>query len=152
MLSVNPAEVDTRPSDGPSVPRPAPPTSYPFVQVSGLSNFRDIGGWPINSSSRTGHVRKGILYRGGDTNRITPEGEAKLRELNIKSDFDLRSSQQIQKTGGYRDIAGVERRWAPVFNDEEYTEEEAKRRYELYAADGTDVSMEYIQMLHCSIL
>jgi hypothetical protein len=144
MLSAKPQEVDPSAS---SKPRLSPPSSYPFIIVPGLTNFRDIGGWPIlsppdssTSHRRTGHVRRGILYRGGDTNRITPEGEAKLRELNIKTDFDLRSQQQIVKTGGYRNIEGIERRWAPVFSDEEYTDEEAKRRYELYAGEGTEVN------------
>jgi len=30
--------------------------------------------------------------------------------------------------------------WAPVFAEEEYTEEAARARYELYAGEGTDVS------------
>jgi hypothetical protein len=128
FLSTKPVEADA------SVPnlelqqeqRASPPTSFLFISISGLNNFRDIGGWPIVSPTGdvVGHVRKGLLYRGSDTNRITPEGVERLRELGVTVDFDLRSKQQIVNTGGYRDMEGIERRWTPVFGEEEYTEEE----------------------------
>lgn len=120
---------------------PSHPDSPPFHIVPGLSNFRDIGGWPIATSpgAPPRHVRKGILFRGSDTNRITPKGAEKLRQLGIKTDFDLRSKQQIEKTGGYKEISGIQRRWTPVFAEEEYTEEAARQRYELYAGEGTTV-------------
>lgn len=120
---------------------PSSPDSPPFHVIPGLPNFRDIGGWPI--ANPTGnpscYVRKGLLFRGSDTNRITSEGEERLRQLGITTDFDLRSKQQIEKTGGYKDIAGIERKWTPVFADEQYTEEAARKRYELYAGEGTEV-------------
>ena len=133
MLSAKPAEVSPPPK---ALLRPAHPSFFPFHIVPGLSNFRDIGGWPISSTS---HVRKGVVYRGSDTNRVTPDGEKKLRELGVRTDFDLRSTQQIQKTGGYKEIDGIDRKWLPVFEDEQYTEEAAKKRYELYAGEGTNV-------------
>jgi hypothetical protein len=138
MLSVKPAAVTL--AVAPS--RPPHPNSPPFHSVPGLSNFRDIGGWPIYPASYASprRVCKGLLFRGSDTNRITPEGEEKLRRLGIKTDFDLRSRQQIEKTGGFKEIAGIERRWTPVFADEQYTEDAARRRYELYAGEKTDVS------------
>ncbi|KAF2186248.1 hypothetical protein K469DRAFT_687241 [Zopfia rhizophila CBS 207.26] len=139
MLSAKPAE-EAPPR--PSIPRPPAPSFFPFHIVPGLSNFRDVGGWPIASPDSPdqiiGHVRKGILYRGSDTNNIKPEGEVKLRELGIKTDFDLRSKQQIEKAGGYKEVEGSKRVWTPVFKEEQYTEEEARRRYELYAGEGTD--------------
>ncbi|KAJ4350347.1 uncharacterized protein N0V89_008968 [Didymosphaeria variabile] len=147
MLSVKPVEVapsqaaETHPSQTTEPPsRPPHPNFAPFHIIPGLSNFRDIGGWPLCTPSHapTKRVRKGILFRGSDTNRITPEGEGKLRKLGIKTDFDLRSKQQIEKTGGYREISGIERRWTPVFAEEQYTEEAARKRYELYAGEGTD--------------
>lgn len=117
-----------------------PPSHPPFHVISGLSNFRDIGGWPIYIPGSPDHyVRRGILYRGSDTTRLTEKGEQNLRDLGIKADFDLRSKQQIERTGGYKDIPGIERKWTPVFADEEYTEEAAQRRYNLYASDGTEV-------------
>lgn len=122
---------------------PPHPTSPPFHIVPGLSNFRDIGGWPIVTSpgAPSRRVRKRILFRGSDTNRITLEGVEKLRQLGIRTDFDLRSKQQIENAGGYKEIPGIQRRWTPVFAEEEYTEEAARKRYELYADEGTNVSL-----------
>ncbi|KAF2438277.1 putative tyrosine-protein phosphatase [Karstenula rhodostoma CBS 690.94] len=142
MLSVKAAEVvspNATPQPAVAPSRPPHPDSPLFHSIPGLSNFRDIGGWPISSSDGlTRRVRKGVLFRGSDTNRITPEGEEQLRQLGIKTDFDLRSKQQIEKTGGYKEIAGIERRWTPVFAEEQYTEEAARRRYEQYAGEGTE--------------
>ena len=143
MLSAKPAETAPPTQLEPAVRAPHP-TSFPFHRIPGVSNFRDIGGWPIartSSDSLPKHVRKGLLYRGSDTNRITPDGENKLRELGIGKDFDLRSRQQIEKTGGFKEIDRVQRVWAPVFGEEGYTEEAARQRYELYAGEGTDVSV-----------
>lgn len=115
----------------------AHPSFPPFHIVPGVSNFRDIGGWPTKFPGV--RVRKGVLFRGSDTNRIAPEGIAKLHELGVKTDFDLRSKQQIERTGGYKEIDGIERKWTPVFAEEQYTEEAAKERYELYASETPDV-------------
>ncbi|KAF2030197.1 hypothetical protein EK21DRAFT_112117 [Setomelanomma holmii] len=114
---------------------PPHPTASPFHLVPGVSNFRDIGKWPISSAPPT-HVRTGLLFRGSDTVRITPAGIRALQDLNIKTDFDLRSSQQIEKLG-VRDLGkhGILRIWAPVFGDEEYSDDKASARYENYASD-----------------
>ncbi|KAL5396843.1 hypothetical protein PMIN02_002861 [Paraphaeosphaeria minitans] len=138
MISVMSPEIATPQSEiSPSLP--SQPHLSPFHNIPGLSNFRDIGGWSISCShGPPHHVRKGIVFRGSDTNRITPEGEEQLRQLGIKTDFDLRSKQQMEKTGGYEEMAGIERRWTPVFNDEQYTEEAARKRYEQYAGEGTE--------------
>jgi hypothetical protein len=135
MLSVKPAE-----EDAPSLterPGPAHPNFPPFHIVPGISNFRDIGGWDTQTPNVC--VRTGVLFRGSDTDWITPQGVHKLQQLGIKTDFDLRSKQQIEKTGGYKEIEGIERKWTPVFAEEEYTEEAARERYELYASETPDV-------------
>jgi hypothetical protein len=112
-----------------------------FVVIDGLANFRDIGGWPIDDKDgkTISRVRKGVFYRGPDTVSVTPAGLAKLRELNITTDFDLRSKGQIAKTGGASVLEGIERVWAPAFPDEEYSPEKAAARYVQYSSDGTEV-------------
>jgi hypothetical protein len=134
MLSAKPVEED--PSSQAKPPRAAPDL-FPFYVVPGVSNFRDIGGW--ESITHFHSIRKGVIFRGSDTNGITPEGIAKLHELGIKTDFDLRSKQQIEKAGGYKEMEGIQRIWTPVFADEQYTEEAARQRYELYASENPEV-------------
>jgi hypothetical protein len=138
-LSANPADEDP---PSPTPIRPPHPDFFPFQIVTGISNFRDIGGWPTGK----GEVRRGILYRGSDTNRVQSDGIAKLHALGVKTDYDLRSKQQIEKAGGYRELDGIERKWTPVFTDEQYTEEAAKARYELYAGEGTKVNANRIMV------
>jgi hypothetical protein len=112
-----------------------------FVAIDGLANFRDIGGWPIEDKDgkTISRIRKGVFYRGPDPVTVTPVGLAKLKELNITTDFDLRSKGQIAKTGGPGVLDGIERIWAPAFPDEEYSPEKAAARYVQYSSDGTEV-------------
>jgi hypothetical protein len=113
----------------------------PFVDVPGLANFRDIGGWPIrdNEGNVIATVRKGVFYRGSDTAAITKAGEEKLRSLGITIDFDLRSNGQIVKAGGFKSINGIERIGCPAFPDAQYSPDKAAARYVQYASDGTEV-------------
>jgi hypothetical protein len=112
-----------------------------FVAIDGLSNFRDIGGWPIEDKDGKviAKVRTGVFYRGPDTRTVTPTGIAKLKELGVTADFDLRSKGQIEKLGGPAPMEGIERIWAPAFPDGEYSPEKAAARYVQYASDGTEV-------------
>ncbi|PVH95924.1 hypothetical protein DM02DRAFT_675167 [Periconia macrospinosa] len=162
-------------------PTPPPPLpSPPFHPIPNVPNFRDIGGYPIippptkttsSSSSTTStlplpprprpplRVRKNIIYRGSDPTHITPAGEAKLRALGIVRDYDLRTTAQIKRMGGGKEMEGIERVCVPLFEDssssssssssscaggggnkqeEKEEEEKTKRRYELYADDGTE--------------
>ncbi|KAH8783495.1 putative tyrosine-protein phosphatase [Hyaloscypha sp. PMI_1271] len=112
----------------------------PFVAIDGLANFRDIGGSPIEDKDgkTVAKVRNGVFYRGPDTRTVTPAGIARLKELGITADFDLRSKGQIEKLGGPSPIDGIERIWAPAFPDGEYSPEKAAARYVQYASDGTE--------------
>ncbi|PMD55217.1 uncharacterized protein K444DRAFT_655276 [Hyaloscypha bicolor E] len=112
----------------------------PFVAIDGLANFRDIGGSPIEDKDgkTVAKVRKGVFYRGPDTRTVTPAGIARLKELGVKADFDLRSKVQIEKLGGPSPMDDIERIWAPAFPDGEYSPEKAAARYVQYASDGTE--------------
>ncbi|TVY40145.1 hypothetical protein LCER1_G008765, partial [Lachnellula cervina] len=114
----------------------------PFIHIDGLTNFRDIGGWPIsfpssNPSSAPTRVRTGILYRSPDLATLTPIGTADLKSLHITTIFDLRSIPQISRAGGIKEIEGIRRIWCPVFGEEEYTPEKSGMRYMQYCSPGT---------------
>ncbi|OAL02214.1 hypothetical protein IQ06DRAFT_132578 [Phaeosphaeriaceae sp. SRC1lsM3a] len=124
----------------------------PFHSLSSLPNFRDIGGWPIISSTTPKHVRTDLIFRGPDITHISPEDIASLQTLNISTDYDLRSAGQITKLG-CRDLSeyGIRRVWCPVYSDEDgKSEEEAvRRRYEQYASDDVSVSSRPLSSLAC---
>lgn len=69
-----------------------------WIRVPGITNVRDIGGWPLNGG---GFVRQGRLYRSSEMNShlsLTDEGERVLLEdLGIKTDIDLRGSEEIRE-------------------------------------------------------
>lgn len=136
----------------------APERQPPFVDISGLANFRDIGGQVIvdkeSNGEVIGRVRKGFFYRGPDTATILPEGVEKLRnELGVTTDFDLRSRGQIEKAGGAMEMRGIRRVWCPAFPDGEYSPEKAALRYVQYSSDGTEVGLFliYLSFLQSSV-
>lgn len=72
--------------------------------MDGIANFRDIGGYPISSSSSspnttTRSIRRNLLYRAADPSLITPTGLETLKSLNVTHVFDLRSEPEIQRKG-----------------------------------------------------
>ena len=68
----------------------APELSPPFVNVAGIANLRDIGGYTSSTNSHQ-TTRHNLVYRSADPSKVTPDGLAKLKELGVKKVFDLRS-------------------------------------------------------------
>ena len=67
------------------------------IFVDGSGNVRDMGGWKT-ASGKT--VKYGMLYRGKNIDNATYLGVATLKNLGIKTEFDLRySKQKFQKEG-----------------------------------------------------
>ena len=61
-----------------------------FVDVDGVSNFRDIGGFMTHDGKR---VKQGMVYRSAQLNGVTAEGLAVcLEDLALKTELDLRGS------------------------------------------------------------
>jgi len=112
-----------------SVPHPETPStlpSPPFIPLTGIPNFRDLGGWPISSSDGKS-VRRNYIYRCGEPTKATKEAIEKIKSLGINHIFDLRSEPEIQKlqvsegsSGVVASWPGVERTYCPVFPDDSY--------------------------------
>ncbi|MDC0213675.1 tyrosine-protein phosphatase [Gammaproteobacteria bacterium] len=66
---------------------------YPF---EGCFNFRDIGGYPNQEGKR---VRSGLYFRAGRQDRMTQKDLAKLRELSIATQIDLRRPDEALEQG-----------------------------------------------------
>lgn len=62
-----------------------------WIHVPGITNVRDLGGWPLPAGQR---VRQGMIFRGSEMNGccdITPQGrQVMLDMLGIRTDLDLR--------------------------------------------------------------
>ncbi|CAI2172911.1 15257_t:CDS:10 [Funneliformis geosporum] len=107
-----------------------------YLDVDGVTNFRDLGGYPCNISGRNlkqRYVRKRFIFRSGDLTRITEKGINTLRLLNLHVVFDFRSNIEVQ-TIGFVDIPGVNRIHVPVFKDAD-SREALFEKWSLYDQD-----------------
>lgn len=67
-----------------------------MIYAPSVNNIRDMGGWPLAGG---GHIRYGRLFRGAkfhDANALylSREDSIRLRELDIKCEFDLRGGTE----------------------------------------------------------
>lgn len=140
------------------MPSPISLPSPPFVDVTGIANFRDIGGYPTLDQSSS--IRQELVFRCADPSKVQPDGLAKLRQLRVKKVFDLRSLPEIKKQGPeWNNVEidaspfttkdegdttplredQIERIWCPVFADADYGPEQVALRYAQYAKQSTQV-------------
>lgn len=85
---------------------------HPFA---GCFNFRDIGGYPAGDGRR---IKWGRYYRAGRQDRMTEADLARAEELGIRTQIDLRRSDEIDNQGrGPLESLGVGYAWHPVIPD-----------------------------------
>jgi len=84
-----------------------------LINVQGVTNVRDIGGWMTESGKR---VKQGLIYRSGRFNEnnskeplITEEGKnIVINELKIKTELDLRKISDGENGGLEKSVIGDE--------------------------------------------
>lgn len=85
------------------------------IPFEGCFNFRDIGGYPTSDGRR---VKWGLYYRAGRQDRMTSEDLARARTLNIRTQIDLRKTDEITDQGqGPFPAMGANYRHLPVIPD-----------------------------------
>lgn len=85
---------------------------HPF---EGCFNFRDIGGYR-GADGRT--VRWGRYFRAGRQDRMTPADLERVAQLGIRSQIDLRRTDEIEDQGrGPLEGMGTSYHWHPVVPD-----------------------------------
>lgn len=89
-------------------------TDHPRVlDIAGLHNLRDVGGYPLTSGGR---LRWGLLFRGGAPGEITETGRGQLSALGIKTLIDLREpAERMNLPSPDLGIDGVHQ--VPVYRD-----------------------------------
>lgn len=121
----------------------AEPPSPPFITGLGISNFRDLGGYPV-AASKAHSIRTNVVYRCGEPSNITKDGIATVDKLGITHIYDLRSNNEIQRNwrnaeaGGPIEWDGCKRVYVPVFEDMDYSPEKLAVRYKDYS-QGVEV-------------
>jgi protein tyrosine/serine phosphatase len=82
------------------------------ILLEGASNFRDLGGL-VTDDGRT--VRRGRLYRSDALFRLTTADVAILQELGIATIIDLRSDDELRRSGpGPMEATGVRHERVPI--------------------------------------
>ncbi|KAF5657535.1 tyrosin-phosphatase [Fusarium heterosporum] len=111
----------------------------PFIAVSGLANFRDLGGQPHRIPSRPGYtIKSGLIFRSAEPSRLTEQGISTLQDLKISHVYDLRSRTEIERYAtGIREWPGAERVFTPIFLDKDYGPEAIALRFQNYTAEGS---------------
>lgn len=145
----------------PDAPLPSPP----FIEIPGLRNFRDCGGYPVIISPDGGKqeqeheeeekekkekkqqvIRSGVVFRSSEPSMVTDEGIAILRDrLRVTHVYDLRSRTEIERdtaNGGrhVREWDGAERVFVPVFLHEDCSPEAIALRYAHFSSESSEVS------------
>lgn len=84
------------------LPHVPPPTTEP--ELTGVRNFRDVGGLLAEDGSR---VRHGLLFRSGHLAHATEEDAAFLASLGLHTVFDFRNAADQALEGPDVELPGV---------------------------------------------
>ncbi|MFE4533836.1 tyrosine-protein phosphatase [Streptomyces scopuliridis] len=81
---------------------PQVPSTEP--ELSGVRNFRDVGGLPTTDGRRVAHGR---LFRSGHLANATPDDAAFLSSLGLHTIFDFRNAADLKLDGADVELTGV---------------------------------------------
>ncbi|KAI1759831.1 tyrosine phosphatase [Hypoxylon sp. FL1150] len=124
------------------------PHAGPFISIPGVLNFRDIGGFPI--TSRPGKmVRRGIVFRSSEPSKAKDSGLERIQQLGIKQVYDLRSPHEflLAHNPPVREWEGVEKVFAPVFLEEDYSPEAVAIRNQSFGSGPEGFAEVYMNIL-----
>jgi protein-tyrosine phosphatase len=82
-----------------------------FLDIDGLVNIRDLGGYPVGEHART---RTGLVYRSDSIHRVTAAGAPSLAALGVRTVIDLRSAAERSENPGPLPIVPIEVQENPV--------------------------------------
>ncbi|KAJ8658268.1 hypothetical protein O0I10_005951 [Lichtheimia ornata] len=116
-----------------------------WIDVEGVKNFRDIGGWPVSDGK--GYIRERFVFRCGHLVNVTPKGAAVLRQLNVVAAFDFRSHPEIQRQGIMADVPGLTRYPSAIFSEADYSPAALASRWQGYFEGATGFPKVYMVIL-----
>ncbi|RIA85603.1 protein-tyrosine phosphatase-like protein [Glomus cerebriforme] len=111
-----------------------------YLGVEGVTNFRDLGGYPFSVNLTQKYVRKRFIFRSGNLIGITKNGIKTLNLLNIQNVFDFRTTIEVQEIG-FANIPEVNRIHISVFKDVDHSRDALLKKLSLYSQGSSDVCM-----------
>ena len=124
------------------------------MYIDGVMNFRDIGGWQTPS----GTVKQGLIYRSARFSEnktgeamITDAGREELARLGIRTEIDLRRTDNNESGGLTESVLGPEVRYVsvPLESGGNIIVLNKEKLAELFAVLGDEAN--YPIVFHCSI-
>ncbi|KAI7849686.1 protein-tyrosine phosphatase-like protein [Circinella umbellata] len=106
-----------------------------WIDVQGVKNFRDIGGWPVRDGS--GYIRERFVFRCGHLVNVTQKGKDVLKQLNVVAAFDFRSDPELERQGVMPEIPGLTRYPSAVFSKDDYSPAALATRWQGYFEGAT---------------
>ena len=79
--------------------------------VSGVPNFRDVGGLPAGNA----HTRSGVLFRSGNLTKLDDGGRSALAGIGIRRIIDLRDEDEVRHAPSRVDGLSVQTQRVPLF-------------------------------------
>ncbi|CAO0802452.1 unnamed protein product [Mucor circinelloides] len=116
-----------------------------WIDIPGVKNFRDIGGWPLKDGS--GYIRERIVFRCGHLVDITQKGIETLNRLNVIAAFDFRSDPEIERQGVMPQIKGLTRYPSAMFTEADYSPAALATRWKGYFEGATGFPKVYAVIL-----
>ncbi|KAI7902353.1 tyrosine phosphatase family-domain-containing protein [Cokeromyces recurvatus] len=101
-----------------------------WIDVPGVKNFRDIGGWPVKDGN--GYIKERIVFRCGHLVDITTMGIKVLKRLNVSAVFDFRSDPEVERQGVMPDIEGITHYPSAMFTKADYSPQALATRWKGY--------------------
>ncbi|RCH91440.1 hypothetical protein CU098_003812, partial [Rhizopus stolonifer] len=101
-----------------------------WIDVEGVRNFRDIGGWPLKDGS--GYIRERTVFRSGHLAQVSTQGRLRLNELNIKAIFDFRLDHEITRDGVPEPMPGITRFSKDLYKQVVKTNEEYFQKLKVF--------------------
>lgn len=116
-----------------------------WIDIPGVKNFRDIGGWPLKDGS--GYIRERIVFRCGHLVDITQKGIETLNRLNVIAAFDFRSDPEIERQGVMPQVNGLTRYPSAMFTEADYSPAALATRWKGYFEGATGFPKVYAVIL-----
>ncbi|KAI8932200.1 hypothetical protein NX059_011080 [Plenodomus lindquistii] len=125
-----------------------PLSTSPFFPIPNINNLRDAA---VSLSTPNGPLRQRLLFRSAEVSKLDRSGWNTVHDLGVAHVFDLRSAPEVEKDGlsvvdpsiqptwlrAMQD-AGIQRTWASVFKETDYSPEGIAERYQKYMQNSVE--------------
>ncbi|KAI8096809.1 protein-tyrosine phosphatase-like protein [Halteromyces radiatus] len=116
-----------------------------WIDVEGVKNFRDVGGWPLKDG--TGYVRERTVFRCAHLGQITPKGVNVLHQLHVKAIFDFRAEPEIERYGEFPGADGITVYPSSMYSKEDFEPEKMAASFQDYFDGPPGFARSYMQVL-----